>query len=275
MDTAFWESVAAEGRSVPADRPLPDLTIELTRMLGDRDPHVRADLAAGTLTDWIDRGVYDDLLTALGDGMTAGLTAGLGEDGTDSVFRRSYSALVLAHCIRRDNEQRLTPEGTIHRWGDALMSWLVREQDTRGFVPGGGWARAGHHGGLALKELAQSPSMQMLELTVLLDVVADRVTQPTPYRFLHGEDDALAAAAMSALHRDLVELTILEPWVARIAEAARLDDDGGDPFERSGNPRSFLRALYIALSADSPAPAVRGDLLLSLLPVVRVAVTKP
>ncbi len=154
-------------------------------MLGDVDPHVREDLAATTLVEWVGQGVYDDLLTALGDGMTAGLVSGLGEAGTDTVFRRSYSALVLAHCIARDNQERLVPDGTIHRWGDAAMSWLVREQDTRGFVPGSGWARACHHGALALTALAGSPTMGMLELTVLLDVIADRVTQRSPFRYLH------------------------------------------------------------------------------------------
>lgn len=269
MDTGFWESVAADGRRVPPEHALTDLTIELTRMLGDPDLHVRADLAAGTLIDWIDRGVYDDLLTAVGDGMTAGLTNGLGEVETDTVLRRSYSALVLAHCIGRDNSQRLVPEGTIHRWGDALMSWLVRERDTRGFVPGRGWARACHHGGTALAALARSQSMGMLELTVLLDVIADRVTQETPYRFLHGEEDALAAATLAVLRRELVEMKVLDPWVARITEAARPHDEPGDPFERTGNPRAFLRALYIATSLDSPGPAVRSDLLLTLIGSLR------
>ena len=41
--------------------------------------------------------------------MAAGLTIGLGETCSDTVFRRSFSVLVLAECIARDNERHLMP----------------------------------------------------------------------------------------------------------------------------------------------------------------------
>ena len=71
-------------------------------MLGDSDPDIRDGIAFPTLGTWIDEGVYDDLLRGLGDGMCAGLDVGLGEESGDSVFRRSFSALVLTECIDRD-----------------------------------------------------------------------------------------------------------------------------------------------------------------------------
>ena len=103
MSGSYWKQVHAEGLAVPSDRPLDDLTAELTRMLGSPDPAQRDGTAYPTLATWIDRGVYDDLLSGLGDGMALGLQVGLGETGTDSVFRRSFSVLVLGECIARDN----------------------------------------------------------------------------------------------------------------------------------------------------------------------------
>src|SRR6476661_3931578 len=103
MSGSYWKQVLATGLAVPSDRPLDDLTAELTRMLGSPDPAVRDGLAYPTLATWIDRGVYDDLLVGLGDGMAAGLRVGVGEIDTDTVFRRSFSVLVLAECIERDN----------------------------------------------------------------------------------------------------------------------------------------------------------------------------
>ncbi len=79
---------------------------------------------------------------------------------------------------------------------------------------------------------------------------------------------------MTVLHRELVELKLLDPWVARIADAAGYRGDG-DPFERAGNPRAFLRALYIALSLDAPGPALRGDLLLTLISALRASTQAP
>ena len=109
----YWLEVRATGLSVPSDRPLGDLTAELARMLGDPDPDVRDGIAYPTLATWIQRGVYDDLLPGLGDGMASGLAVGLGERDTDTVFRRSYSALVLSECIARDNSRPLVPGGKV------------------------------------------------------------------------------------------------------------------------------------------------------------------
>ena len=109
MTRAYWSQVKAGGLAVPEDRPLAELTTELTTMLGSPDPQMRDGLAYPTLATWIDRGVYDDLIVGLGDGMAAGLTVGLGEQDTDSVFRRAFSVLVLAECVDRDNEQGLVP----------------------------------------------------------------------------------------------------------------------------------------------------------------------
>ena len=101
MPTGYWRSVVQHGLEVPSDRPLDDLTAELTAMLGSPDPEQRDGIAYPALATWVERGVYDDLLTGLGDGMAAGLTVGLGEEGTDSVFRRAFSVLVLAECLDR------------------------------------------------------------------------------------------------------------------------------------------------------------------------------
>ena len=89
--SAYWDQVQAAGFKVPSDRPLDDLTAELTTMLGSTRPEVRDGTAFPALATWIDRGIYDDLLIGLGDGMVAGLAVGLGESGTDTVFRRSLA----------------------------------------------------------------------------------------------------------------------------------------------------------------------------------------
>ena len=159
MTRAYWSQVKAGGLAVPDDRPLADLTTELTTMLGSPDPHMRDGLAYPTLATWIDRGVYDDLITGLGDGMAAGLTVGLGEQGTDSVFRRAFSVLVLAECIDRDNQEGLLPAGKLLEWGDRIASWYLRERDLRGFVAGKGWAHTVAHGADAIGVLgAVAPS---------------------------------------------------------------------------------------------------------------------
>jgi hypothetical protein len=270
MSSAYWQQVRSAEMRVPTDRPLADLTAELTTMLGSTDPVERDRFAYPILATWISEGVYDDLLAGLGDGMTAGLTQGLGDSGTDTVFRRSFSALVLAECIERDNTRSLLPPAKLLDWGDRITGWIVRERDVRGFVAGKGWAHALAHGADAIGCLADCPHFGLTELTVLLDVIADRILLQTPAPLTSGEPDRLAAATMSVLRRRLVPLRIIEPWLARITAAAT--DTGGpdhDPYRTTANPESFLRALHIQV-AFAPEPVdVRADLLLELVAALR------
>jgi len=272
MSTAYWNRVRSAEMRVPEDRPLPDLTAELTTMLGSTDPVERDEIAYPILAAWIGEGVYDDLLAGLGDGMAAGLTQGLGESGTDSVFRRSFSALVLAECVARDNERALLPSAQLLDWGDRVSGWLVRERDVRGFVPGKGWAHAVAHGGDAIGTLAESSHFRLPELTVLLDVIADRVLLPTTPLLTSGEPDRLAAATMAVFRRRLVPLRIIEPWLARVTAAATTTTEvGEDPYVTTGNPEAFLRALHLQV-AFAPEPIdVRADLLLELVASLRTS----
>lgn len=266
----FWLQVVRDGLRVPTDRPLGDMTAELTTMLGSTEPELRDGIAYPTLATWLGRGVYDDLLSGLGDGMAAGLVVGVGEQGTDTVFRRAFSVLVLAGCLTRNNEVDRLPADKVLQWGDRLAGWYVRERDLRGYVPGLGWAHAIAHGADAIAALAASPHLDKPELTVMLDVLADRILLPVEQVFTAGETDRMAAATMTILRRDLVPLSVLEPWVARLAGVAgRPPHTEVDPFLTTGNPESFLRSLYLALSLARRQPTCRADLLLSLVDALR------
>jgi len=271
MSGSYWRNVHAEGLAVPSDRPLDELTAELTRMLGDPDPALRDGTAYPALMTWIERGVYDDLLAGLGDGMASGLLVGIGERDTDSVFRRSFSALVLGECIARDNDRPLLPGGKILEWGDRLTTWMLRERDLRGWVPGKGWAHAVSHGADTMAILARSPHLATPELTVLLDVVADRLLLPVDRLFSSGEGDRLAFATVAILRRNVVPLRVLEPWIARIAASAgtRSSYDERDPYLAGGNAEAFLRALYLQLSLGARPPQVRSDLLLVVVDALK------
>jgi hypothetical protein len=270
MSTAYWNRVRSDEMTVPTDRSLPDLTAELTTMLGSVDPVERDEIAYPILATWVSEGVYDDLLAGLGDGMTAGLVRGLGESGTDSVFRRSFSALVLAECIARDNAESLLPPGKILDWGDRVSGWLVRERDVRGFVPGRGWAHAVAHGADAVGVLAASSHFGLNELTVLLDVIADRVLEPTPVPLCAGEPDRLARATMGVFRRRLVPLRMIEPWLARITAAAVAQvPTEVDPFLTTGNPEAFLRALHLQIALAPEPIGIRADLLLAVMDALR------
>lgn len=251
MSVDYWERVRTAGFAVPTDRSLADLTTELTTMLGDPDPTLREATALAALDAWIARGTYDGLLAGLGDGMAAGLQVGLGESGTDSVLRRSGSATALGWCIRRAGSARLLPREQTLGWGDRLATWLLGEQDCRAFPAGAD----------ALADLAGSPDLERPEVTVVLEVLAERAVAPAPP---YGREvaDRMAAAVVRILRRELTVSDDLEPWVERLAVAAENGSTG---------PQELLRSLFVLLTLDADPPSARSDLILLLVDALRRA----
>jgi hypothetical protein len=287
LDPGFWEDVLARGAAVPADRRLDDMTVDLVEMLGDLDPHLRDDLALTVLRRWIAAGVYDDLLPAMGDGISEGLRPGLGEDGTPSVLRRSFSARVLAAVIDRDNVLHGMHREAVLRWGDRGLSWLVAERDLRGHVPGAGRAQALEHAGDLIRALAQSRHLQGEGLGVLLDTLADRLLRPTPHGFSGLEADELAYAAMTVLHRDAVDAATVQGWIHRLAAGWAPDSIhavrtlAGPVPAQVRNTVAFTRALHLQLllgvrsaRGGTPfegPPAARVEVLATLQAVLRTS----
>ena len=266
-----WRHVSAADFRVPADRTLSDLTAELTELLGTPDSELR-ELALAVLCTWIERGVYDDLLPGLGDGIATGLLTGVGERETDSVFRRSFSALVVAEVIDRDSRRPRVSRTKIHEWGDRLATWFLMERDERGWVDGQGWAHAIAHGADAFGALARSPALRTRRAAGGArrdrrpgDPDADAV-------WYSGETDRLAMTTLHVLRRGLVPDELVEGWLQRIATAARprRDDSGkADVYLQTGNAAAFLRSLYLQLALGPAAPPRRSDLVLLLVEHLR------
>ncbi len=272
---ALLREIVADDFEVPADRRLNDLTGALGRALGDPDPVLRDELALPVLATWIERGVYDDLLVGLGDGLASGLRTGLGEDGTATVFGRSFRALVLAECIARDTEAHLVPDGTVMVWGDQLITWFLGERDLRGWVPGHGWAHALAHGADALGVLAASPHLGADELGLVLEVLLRRVAAPTGRRLGAGEPDRLAAALVAVLRRDLVALDRVASALAPVTIAATVREDPDrpdtDPYADADTAQGFLRALYLQLAIGPAPPPSRADVVLLVVDALRAS----
>ena len=96
-DKAFWRAIAASKFAVPAGESVPALTAELSGYLGSPDSEWRDDVAYSTLASWIyrQRIIPVELRRTLLAEWTGHLTSGIGERGTDAVFKRSFSALAL------------------------------------------------------------------------------------------------------------------------------------------------------------------------------------
>ena len=261
MDRSFWRVIANDENALPQGEWVAELTPELLGWLGSPDPELRDEFAYRILAAWIERGQYgNDQLRTMAKQMTANLEAGLGEQGTDSVYLRTYSVLILMEIVAFDNANPFLDEADLGGFLEAALGYLLRERDLRSWVPGPGWANAVGHSADLLMMLARSPHLGVTELQRILDAIADRLLTPAPVVFVHHEDERLAYATLNVLRRNLVDRTWLVAWLDRFTaapgqESWRAAYASEAESAARANVTAFLRSLYFQLTlTESPPP---------------------
>ncbi len=223
---------------------------QLLGYLASPDPHLRDEVGYGVLGTWIARDVLGDSdLGPILEHCLAGLQHGLGETETDSVFLRTFSALILAELVRRDARRPFLPEGEIHRILDTALRYLGAEQDLRGFVPGKGWAHAGAHCADLLGQLAAHPIVGTDGLERMLSAITQKVGTPTPYAFAAQEEYRLTVAVRAALKRGLLSSDWVAGWLRDLAVAPTYQEH---LLARDHNLVAFVGSLVLMLSSPEP-----------------------
>jgi hypothetical protein len=154
----YFRAIAAHHFSVPADASAFALAQELTPWLASPDPELRDTLAYTILDVWIRHAPLPDAqLLPLLPPLQHNLTAAIGESGTDSVFKRSFSALTLASFAERDLQQPFLSPAQYRDLLASALAYLRDERDTRGFDPTKGWIHSTAHTADLLAALARNP----------------------------------------------------------------------------------------------------------------------
>ncbi|MBX3085396.1 MAG: DUF2785 domain-containing protein [Anaerolineae bacterium] len=167
MDTAFLLSIADNDYQLPAQYSIEEVTGELLANIGIPDPEQR-ELVYDILSQWIlDQRYSPDMLHSLIEHLLRNLYVGLGEQGTDSVFIRSFSVLLLGETVNLDNEVPYLTSEEVHAIADFALDYLRREQDKREFVEGKGWAQALEHGQFCFSDLLASRQLSTAKIAII------------------------------------------------------------------------------------------------------------
>ncbi|HYT25781.1 MAG TPA: DUF2785 domain-containing protein [Actinomycetota bacterium] len=275
MDRGFLRFLVSADNALPQGQWVAELTPELLSWLGSVDDELRDGFAYPILAAWIERGEYPpDELRAMARRMVENLESGLGEAGTDSVFLRTFSALILMEIVAYDNASPFLDADEVLDLFERGLSYLRREQDLRGWVPGPGWAHAIAHVADLLMMLARSRHLGAPELERLLDAVADKLLAPAEAVYLHHEDERLAYTTLNVLRRGLVGRDFLTAWAGRFERPPGHDSwrpvyaDPGLAAARM-NVTSFLRSLYFQLLLTAEPPPGRAGTLDALVASLR------
>jgi hypothetical protein len=201
----------------------------------------------------------------MGRKMAENLTRGCGERETDSVFLRSFSALVLEMVVQADDVRSLGVRGNrtpflthdqVLDWFASALAGFAGEEDFRGFVDGRGWAHALAHKADLLGTLARGRHLDASHLEQILTAMAEKLTHPADVVLTFEEDHRLVRAIVHVLLRNEVRAEFLHSWVGQLAHMP-----DGKPWgtvlglhecDQAGNlaranVRNFLRSLYFVL----------------------------
>jgi hypothetical protein len=234
--------IAANEYCVPDNVDYWSVTQDMLTHLGSIDAELRDQLIYTTFTKWARAGLYSSdqyhtLLNVLLDDQH--LLYGLGERDTDTVFMRSFSALLCVWPIYHHRQQSFLTRQEVHATLDRVLDYFARENDLRGYVEIKSWAHAVAHTADLLDELAQCEEVQRDGLLRILEAIQVKASTTDTF-YTAEEDERLAYAVLSLLGRDLVAHTEVEAWIKSFAPIERV----GDWRQQHLNTKNFLRSLY-------------------------------
>jgi len=269
-DKDFWRAIYKNHAAVPQNESADALAQELGAMVALPDPELRDELSYSILATWVYRGnvLSTPTILSLTDAWRANLKLGLGEAGTDSVLRRSFSALLLSEIAARDLKAPFLGVDRYHSLVSEATSYLVNERDLRGYDPQLHWIHATAHTADLLAALAQNPQLTKKEAASILQAIDTRLYTAKDV-YTQGEQDRLAAAVIAVIRRNDFDAATFAPWLAHIQDE---DHDvwtatTPEALARFQNHNYFLQALTVRTLQAKEAPQLANfrDQVLAIL----------
>ncbi|MEY2486440.1 MAG: hypothetical protein QOH39_2088 [Verrucomicrobiota bacterium] len=216
-DTAFWKSIVENKFAIPANEPPGRLALEIADLAASTDPTLRDKYGYEILAAWIykDHKLGPGELEPLRKKLLPGMVFHIGESGTDTIFRRSFSALYMSVLAAEDLNRPFLSASAFQETFDAALRCYAEEKDLRGYVPGKGWAHATAHVADLLKFLARNekilPDMQKR----IVASVAQR-SRTAGIVFTWGEDARMAATLLSVANRNDFNTSGFNEWFSTL-----------------------------------------------------------
>lgn len=249
------------------ERPY-ELALYMMQHIGSPDPVLRDELIYMTMATWIGQNVFSDeqlknlLDIALDD---EHLFYRIGEQGTDSVFTRTFSVLILPPILSVDRQRSFLQQEDMAWVLERLTTYLKGEKDVRGYVEDKGWAHAPAHAADAVEDLAQSPYLESADLQELLQALSIKVMESS-VAYIYDEDQRMAQAAVTILSRNLLEQEELAGWIEQLQSKRNGVVNEGRTLQEIGqmslNIRLFMQSFYFAIQDNKAEPFATVRLLL-------------
>lgn len=239
-----------DGYAVPDDTDAYPYTQMIMKEIGSTDADFR-ELIDEVLTNWIANGVFRHkelrglVLQALSPDY---LLYGLGEKGTDSVFRRAASASILAAIISFQERDPFLSEEQLESVAEQMIEYLYLEQDVRGYIEGKGKAQAIVQAADALTAIARCLTAEQASLAyAMLEAIKEKVCNREQV-YAHFEDEHFVRVVLALWEKGLINEMYMAAWIVNFLEIEEAMQPIKDIITQ--NIKMFLRSFYFRIAEE-------------------------
>ncbi|MGM0896505.1 MAG: DUF2785 domain-containing protein [Bacillota bacterium] len=222
--------------------------------IGSPDSELRDGLIYGTfceliLEDKIEADVLNEMLkSCLNEQM---LFKGIGESGTDNVFTRSFTSLLIALILHADNQKDFLSGELIFEVKDQLISYITLEKDLRGFVADKGWAHSIAHIADAFDELIKNKKITTDDYVEIANVLWNKVFI-ADYVYIHDEEERILMPLLETLKQGLPH-EVIQGFVENIPvelEMQKVQLAEESYWQLYANCKKFLKSFYVKIDNE-------------------------
>ena len=249
-----------------SNKALNKLTDSMLYNIGNTDAELRDELIYTTFYKWIIEKEYyshkelkNIFNTVLDDNH---LFYKLGNSGDDSVFQRSFSALLIAILIARHNKDNYLEDDECEYLINRFFDYYQNEKDHRGYVLGKGWAHSAAHGADVLDELAQSDFVNRYDLLNILELIKGKIFI-NDYVYKNEEDERMVTATVTVIKNEKISNDDLKEWLKSFKDF-EMPAEYYIYHKLITNIKSFLRSLYFRI-IDNKEHYITKDILLEVI----------
>ena len=220
--------------------------LEMLAHIGSTDNELRDDFIYSTLWTWIDGDIFDveqlrHFLSVLMD--KKHLFNRIGEQQTDSVFARAFSALSLQPILSVHRRKPFLTGDEVREIKKKILLYFNDERDIRGYVKDKGWAHAVAHTADLLDELGQCEELGQSDLAEILYAISGKVGVKESV-YACEEDERMVTAVISIFNRELLTELEIKEWLSSFMSTAQITDILPESVYQFVNIKNFLRSLY-------------------------------
>ncbi|MBP2242300.1 hypothetical protein J2Z40_002874 [Cytobacillus eiseniae] len=189
----------------------------------------------------------------------------IGQKEGDSVFTRSFSALIIALILEKDTVKRFLSENILIQAIEESIEYLKLEKDIRGYVECKGWAHSIAHGADLITAAIRHPHFKFDLSSECLEIIKICLFKESINELPYVDDEAerLIFAVEALMEKGLTESDI-EIWILTISNALKelLRNEGYSLnfFWKRSNVVNFLRGFYFRLLYKNDYLKVRENI---------------